>query len=184
MADEFYRHIQPPPVSRRITSAAQISASSPKPESKVHGMEPSPDQPYIPGKEVILYHQKAEHPSFIKPPSSRVEQRHLEFLRSEGALSLPDRQSQQAMVEAFAVFSYPYLPIVDLKKLLDPLQDYGHLTTAPCIGLLLYQAILYAGSAFVDAHYFQGKDGALASRRATRAELSRRVTVSRLCPRL
>jgi hypothetical protein len=161
------------PLSRQVSNVAALELKVQEAHSvstgKAHG----------PVKDLILYSPVPRLPSFIKPPSHLIEQRQLDFLGHEGALSLPDRQTQRIMVEAFAAFAFPYLPIVDLGMVLKTLQDHEDSQTVASIGLLLYQAIMYAGSSFVDTNYFRAEGGEFGSRMTARAELSRRITVSR-----
>ena len=114
-------------------------------------------------------------PSFIQPPSAQLPASHLAFLHAEGALNLPSFEIQQSLVEAYAEFAYPYMPVVHLQDLLDIL--YGtSVAEKASISLLLYQAILFSGCAFVDEKQLIKLTGG-PCRKSARMEFARRVTV-------
>lgn len=115
-------------------------------------------------------------PTFIKPVPRSLNLAHMKFLRSQGALSLPGWSLQRALIEAYAEFAYPYMPLIQIHEFLDSAHD-PESSSSRQISLLLYQAILFAGSAFVDRRSLEGDQSCFSSRRLARRELSNRVTV-------
>ncbi|KAK7226035.1 hypothetical protein V2G26_014038 [Clonostachys chloroleuca] len=114
-------------------------------------------------------------PEFIKTPPEHFRQGHIMFLLAEGALTLPSVSLQHALVEAWAEFAYPYMPLAHIHDLLNTIHNPNN--SGQRISLLLYQAILFAGSAFVDTKHLRQENHGFSSRRDARKELARRVTL-------
>lgn len=107
---------------------------------------------------------------------------HINFLSKQGALDIPTLALQRALIEAYIEFAYPYMPIIHLEEFLSivnkapsPLQKEG--CTSPRISLILYQAVLFAGSAFVDTDLLQRESPQFSTRRLAREGLAKRVRV-------
>lgn len=116
-------------------------------------------------------------PHFIEPIcDKRLSTGHLKFLDSQGAFDLPPRPLQRALVEAYAEFAYPYMPLIQLHEFLGSLDiaDNGH---SKRYSLLLYLGILFAGAAFVDPKALEGDECGFSTRKKARRELMKRATV-------
>ncbi|KAF5491524.1 Cutinase transcription factor 1 beta [Colletotrichum siamense] len=72
---------------------------------------------------------------------------YVEFLEKQGAFRLPSLSLQSALLKAFIEFVYPRMPLLNLTKLCEAIEFYDGGTKD--FSLLLYQAILFAGSAHV-----------------------------------
>ncbi|KAM5368970.1 hypothetical protein ACJZ2D_009279 [Fusarium nematophilum] len=115
-----------------------------------------------------------QFPSFIRPIHETLSTAAINYLTCEGAFWLPEGQLRQALVDACFEFVAPFMPSLDRSEIL------GHtdvsLDSAPCqksIGILLFQAILFAGSSFVDVVLLESAD--LPSRREARRAFYRRA---------
>ncbi|VUC28830.1 unnamed protein product, partial [Clonostachys rosea] len=86
-------------------------------------------------------------PWFIRPLHRGINADDMAFLLSKGALSLPSQALQLALVRAYADSIYPHLPVIDLSHFLECITATDYV--APRVSLLLYQAILAAGTACV-----------------------------------
>ncbi|KAH6974267.1 fungal-specific transcription factor domain-containing protein [Ilyonectria sp. MPI-CAGE-AT-0026] len=92
-------------------------------------------------------------PAFIKPLSTRLAIDDLAFLHAKGALNLPSRDCQDALLWSFFEYVYPFMPILDLDQFLQAVEnDDGK---AGKISLLLFQAVLFTGTAHVPLHHLQ-----------------------------
>ncbi|KAH7140253.1 fungal-specific transcription factor domain-containing protein [Dactylonectria estremocensis] len=92
-------------------------------------------------------------PAFIKPLPARFDSDDLDFLRSKGALTLPSRECQDALLWSFFEYVYPFMPILDLDQFLHSVEDADG--KAGKISLLLFQAVLFTGTAHVPLHHLQ-----------------------------
>ncbi|RMJ16760.1 hypothetical protein CDV36_003542 [Fusarium kuroshium] len=101
-------------------------------------------------------------PAFIKPISPDTSQSALNYLAAEGAFWIPEGKLRQALVDACFEFITPYMPSLDRSELLGHMDvSADHNPDQPCqktIGILLFQAILFAGSAFVDSDVLRRLD--------------------------
>ncbi|WAO92003.1 Zn(2)-C6 fungal-type domain-containing protein [Fusarium falciforme] len=98
-------------------------------------------------------------PAFIKPIDPDTSQSALNYLAAEGAFWLPEGKLRQALVDACFEFVAPYMPSLDRSEILGHIDvSVEHAPEEPyqkTIGILLFQAILFAGSAFVDSDMLQ-----------------------------
>ncbi|KAF9883328.1 hypothetical protein FE257_003746 [Aspergillus nanangensis] len=113
-------------------------------------------------------------PPYIKPLPDRLNDDDLNYLRRKEALTIPDDHLRDRLLQGFIDYVYGYMPILDLKELLQAVQTDGQ-NAGPRVSLLLFQAILFSGSAFVDMEHLR-KVG-YRTRRAARKTLFERVKV-------
>jgi Fungal Zn(2)-Cys(6) binuclear cluster domain len=85
-------------------------------------------------------------PSYIRPSQRRFKEHELECLTRGGALSIPERELRDALLYAFSLYSYPFLPVLDMQDLLEALEEKPDKQ----VSLMLFQGVMFAGSAFVD----------------------------------
>ena len=87
-------------------------------------------------------------PDFVRPFSENIGADEALFLHKKGALSIPERHLRVALLEGYVDFVYPYMPTLDLNEFLSIVQhEDGALGR---VSLLVFQAVMFAGSAYVD----------------------------------
>lgn len=86
-------------------------------------------------------------PPWVKPLPDRIGQDEIAYLQHKGALSIPEPALQNALLQAYVEYVHPYMPLLELFDFLNVIHA-GHGQDGQ-ISLLLYQAVLFAGSAFV-----------------------------------
>lgn len=93
---------------------------------------------------------KYKLPSFIQPLPERLvnNESDMDYIYTRGALSLPDVSLESELVQAYISYIYPYMPSTDLHDLLQVLDHRDG--SAGCVSLFLYQAIMFAATAFVE----------------------------------
>jgi hypothetical protein len=116
-----------------------------------------------------------ELPAYIRP--SRPDFRHddLDFLCRRGALSIPVGELRDQLLRSFVLYVYPFMPIVDLVDFMGAVDGNE---AAPKISLIVFQAILFSATAFVDLSLLQ--EAGYENRRAARADYYQKVKVSLL----
>jgi len=97
---------------------------------------------------VLLKHQL---PAYLKPLPPRMTSVDIDYLFAKGALSLPDTPVRNALLRAYCEFVHPYMPLLELHNVLEIMNDSTG--ESGKISLLLFQAIMFAGTAFVDMSY-------------------------------
>ncbi|PKS10842.1 hypothetical protein jhhlp_002599 [Lomentospora prolificans] len=110
-------------------------------------------------------------PPFIRPFPSKVSAQDVKFLREKGALSLPNAPLQNALLQAYAEYVHPYMPLLDMQEFLGIINagdgSRGQLS------LFLYQAVLFAATAFVDMKHL--REAGYATRKAARKAFFQRT---------
>ncbi|KIW06587.1 uncharacterized protein PV09_02303 [Verruconis gallopava] len=87
-------------------------------------------------------------PFFIKPLPPRIGADEIEYLDKKGALSVPSQGLRNELLKAYIEFVHPYMPLLDLYDFVMIIES-GNASLGQ-ISLILYQAVMFAGSAFVD----------------------------------
>jgi hypothetical protein len=115
-------------------------------------------------------------PPNIRPLPSKIASEDVRYLRDKGALSLPRPPLQNALVQAYIEYVHPYMPLLDLRDFLQTVNAtdgmYGQTS------LFLYQAVMFAATAFVDMKYL--REGGYQTRKAARKSFFQKTRVSRL----
>jgi hypothetical protein len=92
-------------------------------------------------------------PAYLKPLPQRMTSADIDYLFAKGALSLPDIPVRNALFRSYFEFVHPYMPLVEIHELLEIVEEGTGATGR--ISLLLFQAIMFAGTAFVDMEYLR-----------------------------
>lgn len=92
----------------------------------------------------------ASLPPFIKPLPAKIGSDEIAYLSMKGALSPPATILRNELLKAYIDFVHPYMPLLDLNDFL-PIVDATD-GSAGTVSLILFQAVMFAGSAFVDMH--------------------------------
>lgn len=110
-------------------------------------------------------------PAYITPFEKHVTKEDLGFLRQKGALCIPNLELRNALFQGFVEFVYCFMPFLDVgefAKIIDQ-EDGQH----GQVGMLLFQAVMFAGSAFVEMKHLT--NAGYKSRRAARKALFDKV---------
>jgi hypothetical protein len=93
----------------------------------------------------------ANIPYFIKPLPPRIGPDEIAYLEKKGALTVPSVGLRNEMLKAYIEFVHPYMPLIDLYDFIMIVESgNGSLGR---ISLILFQAVMFAGSAFVDMQH-------------------------------
>ena len=116
--------------------------------------------------------ESPELPSYISPTKHIFDVEEIAYLRSRGALSVPLPDLRDQLLLAFLLYVHPFLPVVDFQDVCDAVEGRPGCQ----ISLLLFQAIMFAGTAFVDLQHLL--DAGFENRLAARAYFFRKIKVS------
>lgn len=100
----------------------------------------------------------------------------IQYLWKKGALAIPDIAFRNALLQAFIEYVYPYMPLLELHDFLR-IVDRNDGESGK-ISLVLFQAVMFAGTAFVDKSYLTA--AGYPTRKAARKAFYQRARVSRL----
>ncbi|KAL6248682.1 hypothetical protein RBB50_004937 [Rhinocladiella similis] len=127
------------------------------------GTPPDDDRVPFPDLQKLL-------PAFIAPIHSQRTYMYCDFLASRKAFDIPTPPLLRAILKRYTEFVHPHIPLVDIHHVLEAVSTEGRCGR---ISLLLLQAMLLAGSSYVDMEYVSG--AGFCNRMALRSELAERV---------
>ncbi|KAM0346059.1 hypothetical protein ACHAPU_005820 [Fusarium lateritium] len=106
----------------------------------------------------------SQFPAFLRPLPSKITPEDVDYLKIKGALSVPTLPLQNALIQAYVEYVHPYMPLMDLNSFLGVIssRDGQNGQTS----LFLYQAVMFAASAFVDMKYL--RESGYTTRKAAR----------------
>lgn len=117
-----------------------------------------------------------DEPRYLKPLPSRISQEDIDFLKERGALTIPDKELRNELLRNYVQWSYSFMPTIDLHEFLRCIVENDPNGN---ISLLLFQAVMFAGTAFIDLEYLQA--AGYQTRQSARKEFFSRVRVSLVC---
>jgi hypothetical protein len=114
-----------------------------------------------------------EKPLFLKPLPNRLPPEDIEYLGSKGALDIPSRELRNELLRCYVQWVHNFMPLLDLHEFLRCIAENN---SDPGISLLLFQAVMFAGTAFVGIKYLQ--NAGFPTRRSARIAFFGRVKAS------
>jgi len=113
-------------------------------------------------------------PRFIKPLPAKIGPDEIAYLEKKGALSVPKGNLRGEMLRAYVEFVHPYMPLLDLHDFLSMIDKRDG--SKGKVSLILFQAVMFAGSAFVDMEYL--RTAGYATRKDARKDFFQKTRVS------
>lgn len=112
-------------------------------------------------------------PEYIRGLPQRLQRDDVEYLVTKGALTIPDTTLRNELLKAYIYYVHPYMPLLDLEEFLQVIarNDGVHQ-----MSLLLFQAVMFAGTAFVDVEHLL--NAGYSSRKIARKIFFQRARVS------
>ena len=148
--------------------------------SQVNGLSTLPFTPFSSEPRTSFYGNSsqqsspAELPRFIKPLPSKIGPEEVSYLAKKGALTVPNGMLRSEMLRAYIEFVHPYMPLLDLHDFLGVI-DRSDGSNGK-VSLILFQAVMFAGSAFIDMQYL--RSAGYATRKEARKAFFQRTRVS------
>ncbi|KAG6049976.1 Cutinase transcription factor 1 beta [Claviceps sp. Clav50 group G5] len=103
-------------------------------------------------------------PAFVRPLPAKIAPEDVQYLVIKGALTLPDIPLQNALLQCYIEYVYPYMPLIDLHNFLSIVDRRDGVNGQT--SLLLYQSIMFSAVAFVDMKHL--REAGYSSRKAAR----------------
>lgn len=136
----------------------------------------SPDHSFVHrNQNVSDFRQNILPPCFHTIPES-VGRDELEFLQGKGAFTIPNITLRKQLLDSYSEFTHWYVPVFDLpdfSKIIESASGYHGK-----ISLLLFHAIMFAGSASVNIEHLQA--AGYSNRREARTILFQKAKVGEL----
>ncbi|PYH42222.1 transcription factor domain-containing protein [Aspergillus saccharolyticus JOP 1030-1] len=105
-----------------------------------------------------------DEPQFLKPLPARIPQEDLEFLRFRGALAIPESGLRNELLRCYIKWVHSFMPVLNLQEFLRCVAENDPNGN---ISLLLFQAVMFVATAFVDIKHLQ--DAGYATRKSARS---------------
>ncbi|EFY85565.1 Cutinase transcription factor 1 beta [Metarhizium acridum CQMa 102] len=103
-------------------------------------------------------------PAFVRPLPAKIAPEDVQYLALKGALTLPNVSLQNALLQSYIEYVYPYMPLIDLHHFLSIVDRRDGVNGQT--SLLLYQSIMFSATAFVDMKHL--REAGFSSRKAAR----------------
>lgn len=164
----------------RRQQQANAPVISPTPAAKTEPIQPSSTQsndartrttthPCQPGSGRVFCLENI--PRYIRRPAHKIKSGELEYLSQCGALSIPNDGLRDQLIRSVMLYVYPFLPVLDLQDFVDAVEGKDDCK----ISLILFQAVMFAGTAYVDIQYL--RDAGFENRIAARAHFAQKIKV-------
>ena len=150
-------------------SVADASELQPLP---IHNPRPSAQDKLPAALPVVPHGAVLELPTYIRRPQHCLKPQELAYLEQRGAFSIPHTALSEQLLLAFVLYVNPFLPVIDLQEFIDGVEGKPGCE----ISLILFQAVMFAGTAFVDLQYLL--DAGFHNRVTARAYFYEKIKVS------
>ncbi|KAJ5225050.1 hypothetical protein N7468_006275 [Penicillium chermesinum] len=104
-----------------------------------------------------------EEPRFLKPLPTHISPEDLEFLRFRGALTIPESGLRNELLRSYIKWVHSFMPVLNLQRFLRSVAENDPNGN---VSVLLFQAVMFVGTAFVDLKHLQ--DAGYSSRKSAR----------------
>ncbi|KAK3620759.1 hypothetical protein LTR56_020748 [Elasticomyces elasticus] len=88
-----------------------------------------------------------DFPNFLRLMSPSTSAEDIGFLEHKGALSVPPVSLRNDLLRKYVQYVHPFLPMIDIEETLQQIHNNG---PPDQVGLLLFQAMMFAAAAYVD----------------------------------
>jgi hypothetical protein len=150
--------------------------------SQINGLPTLPFTPFGENRAPFFGNMRQKSPSgelprFIKPLPAKIGPEEISYLEKKGALTVPRGTLRSEMLRAYVEFVHPYMPLLDLHDFLSVIDKSDGSNGK--VSLILFQAVMFAGSAFVDMQHLH--TAGYATRKEARKDFFQKTRVSQ-CP--
>jgi hypothetical protein len=92
-------------------------------------------------------------PDYIKPLPVRITRDDVEYLAKKGALTVPEVSLRNELLRSYLEYVHPFMPLLELHDFLSIIERGNG--AAGKLSLLLFQAVMFAGTAFVGMSHLE-----------------------------
>ncbi|RJE25414.1 Transcription factor [Aspergillus sclerotialis] len=86
-------------------------------------------------------------PDYIRGLPPRLQKEDIDYLTMKGALTIPDVVLRNELIKSYIHYVHTYMPLLDLEDFLQTITMNDGVNR---MSLLLFQAVMFAGTAFID----------------------------------
>jgi hypothetical protein len=146
--------------------------------SQINGLPTLPFTPFGENQTAFFRNIPQKSPSgnlprFIKPLPSKIGPEEISYLEKKGALTVPQGTLRSEMLRAYVEFVHPYMPLLDLHDFLNVIDKSDGSNGK--VSLILFQAVMFAGSAFIDMQHL--RSAGYATRKEARKDFFQKTRI-------
>lgn len=117
-------------------------------------------------------------PDYIRGLPQRLMSEDIDYLAAKGALTIPELELRNELLKSYIHYVHAYMPLLDLEEFLHIIARNDGIHR---MSLLLFQAVMFAGTAFIDLKHLQA--AGFQTRKAARKVFFQRARVRRTSSR-
>lgn len=104
-------------------------------------------------------------PKYLTGIPDRIQAEDIDYLQRKGAFLIPETPLRNELLRCYVQHVHPYTPLLELQDFLGAIQKNDG---SSIISLLLFQAVMFAATAYIDMRYLtaQGYESRKAARKA------------------
>ncbi|OAP62784.1 hypothetical protein AYL99_02011 [Fonsecaea erecta] len=102
-------------------------------------------------------------PHYLRPVPKHISDEDLAYLQKKGAFDIPATIHRNELLRCYIQYVHPLLPIIDLRDFLRAIDKNDPSDT---FSLMLLQAVMFAGTTFIDMNYVPGYEDRRAYQKA------------------
>jgi hypothetical protein len=159
-----------PNIVNNLLKSASVTGDRTSTRNDSH--TPAPLPPNISNRTVPCT-LKHKLPDYLKPLPSKMTSVDIDYLYAKGALSIPLTEMRNQLVTAYFEYVHPYMPLIETCDTLRIIDDDSGASGQ--LSLLLFQAIMFAGTSFVDLKIL--RDAGYTSRKSARKAFFQKARV-------
>ncbi|KAL2012772.1 hypothetical protein VTN00DRAFT_297 [Thermoascus crustaceus] len=91
-------------------------------------------------------------PDYIRGLPQRLQPEDIDYLAAKGALTIPDLGLRNELLKSYIHYVHTYMPLLDLEEFLQTIARNDGIHR---MSLLLFQAVMFAGTAFIDLKHLR-----------------------------
>jgi hypothetical protein len=114
---------------------------------RVDGVECLDGSNLTPQSSLSPSHTSVHLPAYVKVARSGFDPKNAAFLERCGTLTVPEVSGRDELIRCFVLYIHPYMPVLHLQDFFDAVRQTENFDP---LSLILLQAVLYAGCAYVD----------------------------------
>ncbi|EEP76800.1 cutinase transcription factor 1 beta [Uncinocarpus reesii 1704] len=109
-------------------------------------------------------------PDYLRLLPPKLQDADIDYLEAKGALTIPEHGLRNELLRSYIQWVHPYMPLLELDDFLRAIFEND---SSQRISLLLFQAVMFAGTAFIDIKHLRAEG--FESRRAARKAFFQRA---------
>lgn len=125
------------------------------------------------GRSPPTHVSKGALPDYIRPLPAKFQEDDIDYLHTKGALTIPDIELRNELLKSYIQYVHTYMPLLELDDFLGVVFRND---STKRLSLLLFQAVMFAGTAFIDMKHLRA--AGYESRKSARKTFFQRARVS------